>query len=75
MAQVVKNLPADAGVPRDPGLIPGMGRFPGGEHGNLLQYSFWEISERSPWGSKESDTTEANEYSTINSVQCVCVKG
>ena len=42
MAQVVKNLPADAGVPRDPGSIPGMGRFPGGEHGNLLQYSCWD---------------------------------
>ena len=32
---MVKNLPAKAG---DPGLIPGLGRSPGGGHGNLLQY-------------------------------------
>ena len=33
---VVKNLPANAG---DAGLIPGLGRFPGGGHSNPLQYS------------------------------------
>ena len=33
---VVKNLPANA---RDAGLIPGLGRFPGEENGNPLQYS------------------------------------
>ena len=33
---VVKNLPANAG---DMGLIPGSIRFPGGRHGNPLQYS------------------------------------
>ena len=26
----------------DPGLIPGLGRAPGGEHGKPLQYSFLE---------------------------------
>ena len=37
MAQsVVKNLPANAG---DMDLIPGSGRSPGEENGNLLQYS------------------------------------
>ena len=36
---VVKNLPAKAGDVRDPGLIPGLGRSPGGGHGNPLQYS------------------------------------
>ena len=35
---VVKNLPAKAGDTRDVGLIPGLGRYPGGGHGNLLQY-------------------------------------
>ena len=35
---VVKNLPANAGDIRDEGLIPGSGRFPGGGHGNPLQY-------------------------------------
>jgi len=33
---VVKNLPADIG---DVGLTPGLGRSPGGGHGNPLQYS------------------------------------
>ena len=36
---VVKNLPANAGDPRDTGSIPGSGRSPRGEHGNPLQYS------------------------------------
>ena len=30
MALVVKNLPANAGDVRDMGLIPGLGRSPGG---------------------------------------------
>ena len=62
---VVENLPADAGDPGDAGLMPGSGRSPGGgcwqpnpvflprePHGqtSLVGYS--------PWGHKESDTTE-----------------
>jgi len=39
MVQLVKNLPATAGDIRDAGLIPGSGRYPGGENGNPLQYS------------------------------------
>ena len=35
----IKNLPANAGDVRDVGLIPGLGRFAGGGHGNPLQYS------------------------------------
>ena len=34
---MVKNLPANAGDIRDTGSIPGLGRSPGGGHGN--QYS------------------------------------
>ena len=34
MALVIKNLPASAGVVRDVGLAPGLGRFPGGGQGN-----------------------------------------
>ena len=37
MALVVKNLPANAGDIRDAGLIPGLGRLPGGGHSNKLQ--------------------------------------
>ena len=36
---MVKNLPANTGDIRDAGLIPGLGRSPGGGHGNPLQYS------------------------------------
>ena len=35
---MVKNLPANAGDIKDVGLIPELGRSPGG-HGNPLQYS------------------------------------
>ena len=49
----------------DMGLIPGLGRYPGGEHDNPLQYSCLENSHwqrsltgYSPLGHKESDTTE-----------------
>ena len=38
MELVVKNTPASAGNIRNPGLIPGLGRSPGGGHGNPLQY-------------------------------------
>ena len=35
---------------RDLGLIPGLGRSPGGEHGNLLQYSCLENPmDRGAW--------------------------
>ena len=37
VALVVKNLPAKAGDARDAGLIPGLGRSPGGGNGNPLQ--------------------------------------
>ena len=39
MALVVNNPPATAGGIKDVGLIPGLGRSPGGGHGNPLQYS------------------------------------
>ena len=49
-----------AGNAGDLGLIPGLGRFPGGRHGNPLQYSCLENphGQRSTWGCKELDTTE-----------------
>ena len=42
VALVVKNPPADAGDIRDVGSTPGLGRYPGGVHGNPLQYSCLE---------------------------------
>ena len=61
----VKNLPANAGDIRDVGSIPGLGRSPGGGHGNPLQYSYLENPmDRVAWqatvhGITGSDTTEA----------------
>ena len=60
---MVKNLPANAGDIRDAGSIPGLGRSPGGEQGNSLQYSCLENPmDREPggqmsMGSQELDTT------------------
>ena len=49
----------------DLGSIPGLGRSPGGGHGNPLQYSGLEnphgqrsLVGYSPWDHKESDMTE-----------------
>ena len=42
---LVKNLAAMQGAAGDLGLIPGLGRSPGGGHGNPLQYSPGET----PW--------------------------
>ena len=42
VALAVKNPPANAGDVRDKGSIPVLGRFPGGGHGNPLQYSCLE---------------------------------
>ena len=58
----VKNLPANAGDIRDAGLISGLERFPGGGHGNPLQYSCLGNSmDRGAWwdtGRKESEWTQ-----------------
>ena len=63
----------------DLGLIPGLGRGRGGEHGNPFQYSCLEnlhgqrsLVGCSPWGCKESDMTEwlsTHTQFTINSTQ------
>ena len=62
---VIKNPPANAGGIRDPDLILGWGRSPGGGYGYPLQYSCLEYPmNREAWqvlfhrGCKESDTTE-----------------
>ena len=65
MALVVKNPPANAGDIGNAGSNPGLGRSPGGGHGNPLQCSCLENPmDRGAWRaavpgvSKESDTTE-----------------
>ena len=45
-----KNLPASAGDIRDAGLIPGLGRSPGGGNDNPLQYFCLEnLTDRRAW--------------------------
>ena len=44
VARVVKNHPANAGYLRDASSIPGLGRSPGGGHGNPLQHPCLENS-------------------------------
>ena len=62
---VVKNPSANAGDTRDEGLIPSLGRSPGGGNGNPLQYSCLEnLLGRGVWRAtvagveKEWDTTK-----------------
>ena len=56
---LVKNLPANAGDTRS---VPDPGRFSGEGNGNPLQHSClgnpMDRGAWSPWGHKESDTTE-----------------
>ena len=50
MALVIKNLPANAGDPKDSVSIPGLGRSPGEGNGNPLQYSCLETPmDRGAW--------------------------
>ena len=70
MVLVVKNLSASKEDLRDWGSIPGSGRSSGGEHGKLLQFSCLKnpmdrgrrLVDYSPWGQKESDTTEVTTH-------------
>ena len=65
MGLVGKNPSANARDVRDTGSIPGLGRSPGGGHGNPLQDSCLENPvDRGAWWAAihrgtESDTTEA----------------
>ena len=64
MTLMVKKLPASAGDVRKERSIPGLGRSPGGGHGNPLQSSCLESHmDRGAWlatvHGSESDTTEA----------------
>ena len=64
----------------DLGLIPGLGRFPGGGHSNPLQYSCLENLHRqgsldsySPYGCKELDMTEVTLH-THDERNCIYYK-
>ena len=59
-----KEPACNAGEAGDKDSILGWGSTPGEGHGNPLQYLAWripwteELAGYSPWGHKESDTTE-----------------
>ena len=56
-AQRVKNPPADAG---DPGMIPVLGRSPGGGNGNPLKYSCLEnFMNGGAWGTTVLGVTKS----------------
>ena len=64
MGLVVNNPPANGGDTRDPGLIPGLGRSPGGGQSTPVFLPGEPHGQRSlvvysPWGHKESHVTEA----------------
>ena len=57
---MVKNLPANLGDSRDAGSIPGLGRSPGGGHGNPPQYSCLENPmDRGAWQAKVHGVTKS----------------
>ena len=59
MVLVVKSLPAKAGDIRDVSSMPGLGRSPGGGHGNPLQYSCLENPmDRGAWGTTVHRVTQ-----------------
>ena len=69
---VGKESACNAGDMEYMGSIPGLGRLPGGEQGNPLQYSCLENSmDRGAWQAtihgvaKESDMTEATENTRL----------
>ena len=58
--------------------IPGLGRSPGGEHGNPLLYSCLEnpheqrsLAGYSPWGHKQSNTTERLSTAQLISIMTI----
>ena len=68
---MVKSLPANAGDIRNASFTPGLGRFPGEENGNPLQYLCLENPRdrgsqwATVWSHKESDMTEVTQYQKL----------
>ena len=80
-----QNPTANAEDIRDAGLIPGSGRFPGGEHGNPLQYSclenpmdrgaWWAIVHRvtKSWAWLKRHCTHVHVHTHTYNILCVFV--
>ena len=71
---VVKNPPANAGDTRDVGLIPGLGRSPGGENGTPLHYSCLKkkknLTNRGAWQAIVQQV--AKSWTWTSNWACVC---
>ena len=72
---VVSNPPAMKEPQETLVSVPGSDRYPGGGHGNPLQYSCLEnphgqrsLVGYSPWGRKKLDTTEVTQHAHIHCV-------
>ena len=62
----VKNPPANAGDTRDAGLMPGLGRSPGGGNGNPLQNPCLEDpTDRGAWQATVHRVAESDMAETI----------
>ena len=75
VALVVKNPPANAGAMRDLGSIPGSGRSPGKEHGNLFQCScLGNPTDTGAWLGRVRHTDHAYTLNSPGRARvCVCV--
>ena len=78
MAQTVEKSTSNTG---DLGSVPGLGRSPGGGHGNPLQYSCLEnpheqrnLGDYSQWGLKELDMTERLRTAQHSTPHCTYVE-
>ena len=61
VALVVKKQPANIGDIKSSGFIPGLGRSPGGGHGNPPQYSHLENPmDRGAWATVQGVTKGQN---------------
>ena len=60
---MVKNLPDNTRDAGDTGLIPGLGRSPGEENGNLLQYSCLEnLMDGGAWQATAREVTKGQTW-------------
>ena len=66
MSLVLKNPPANAGDLRDTGSIPGLGRSPGGGHGNHSSILAWRIPWREEPGGLQSTGSQRVEHNWSN---------
>ena len=69
---MIKNLPANAGVPGDKGFIPELGRSPGVGNGNPLQYSCLKnFMDRRAWRATVHGVAKSQTRLTLSHVHII----